>query len=45
MMEEDLVAVGARRNAHYVTVGFAAYPFWRMGLLEQLKHTHTSTVS
>lgn len=43
MMEEDLVAVGAWRNARYVTVGFTAYPFRRMGLFKQLKHTHTHT--
>lgn len=38
VMEEDLVAVGARRNAGNVAVGFTAYPFRRVGLLEQLKH-------
>lgn len=43
MMEKDLVAVGARRNVCYVTIGFTAYTFRRMGLLKQLKHTHTYT--
>lgn len=47
-MEEDLVAVRVWRNAGYVTVGFAAYPFRRMGLLKQLiithRHTHTHGV-
>lgn len=42
MMEEDLVAVGAWRNARCVTVGFAADPFRRMRLLEQLKHKRNS---
>lgn len=45
VMEEDLVAVGARRNACDVAISFTAYPFGRMGLLKQLKHAHTSTVS
>lgn len=40
VMEEDLVTVGARRNAGNVAVGFTAYPFRRVGLLEQLKHKH-----
>lgn len=44
MMEEDLVAVGARRNARYVPVGFAAYPFGRVGLLKQLKHTQINVI-
>lgn len=39
MMEEDLVAVGARWNTHYVTVCFAAHSFRRMGFLKQLNHT------
>ena len=43
MVEEDLVTVGARRNARYVAVSFTANPFRRVGLLKELKHTHTST--
>lgn len=39
MMEEDLVAVRVGWNARYVTVGFAANPFGRMGFLKQLDNT------
>lgn len=39
MMEEDLVTVGAWRNTHDVTVGFAAHPFGWMRFLKQLNHT------
>lgn len=43
VMKEDLVAVGAGRDTRYVTIGFIAYPFRRVGLLKQLKHTSTTS--